>query len=56
MDSIDALAIERVGIAAHARAFVPVPIRRSGALIRVEEAREQKPSGVARFDRTLART
>lgn len=56
MDSIDALAIERVGIAAHARAFVPAPIPRSGGLIREEEARKQKPSGVARFDRVLART
>ena len=54
--SIDALAIERVGIAAHARAFVPAPIPRSGGLVREEEARKQKPSGVARFDRVLART
>ena len=55
-DSVNALVTGRGGDPAHARALVPVPIPRSGALIRVEEARKQKPSGVARFDRVLART
>jgi len=53
MDSIDALAIDRVG---DRRARARVRPRPYPGLIREEEARKQKPSGVARFDRVLART